>query len=71
MSLLDFMDLSEEERMVAAKKTKSPAQEGGGTRGGAAMTAAYESLQAYAGAARKEKGSALDDIDDVKKFQKL
>jgi hypothetical protein len=65
------MDLSEEERMVAAKKTKSPAQEGGGTRGGAAMTAAYESLQAYACAARKEKGSALEDIDDVKKFQKL
>ena len=69
MSLLDFMDLSEEERMVAAK-TKSPAKEGGGTRGGAAMTAAYESLQAYACAARKEKGSALEDINDVKNFQK-
>jgi hypothetical protein len=56
--------------MVAAK-TKSPAKEGGGSRGGAAMTAAYESLQAYACAARKEKGSPLEDIDDVKKFQKL
>lgn len=75
MSLLNFMDFSEEElfHMVAAKtksKTKSPAKEGGGTRGGAAMTAAYESLQAFACAARKEKGSDLEDINDVKNFQK-
>lgn len=55
--------------MVA--KTKSPAKEGGGTRGGAAMTAAYESLQAYACAARKEKGSDLEDVKDIKTYQKM
>lgn len=70
MSLLDFMNFTEEEQFhMATAKTKSPAKEGGGTRGGAAMTAAYESLQAYACAARKAKGSPLEDVDDIKKFQ--
>lgn len=49
-----------------AAKTQSPAKSGGGTRGGAAMTAAYESLQAYCCAARKVKGSPLEDIKEVK-----
>lgn len=52
-----------------AKATRSGAGSGG-SRGGAEVTALYESLQAYCCAARREKGSAIQDIDEVKTLVK-